>query len=76
MPASARFYVTDFFQIKINYSLIFPLKQPIGFINHKTGTRGLTNLKKSGTRGRQGRQGGRVKISINYGATTGKTNHR
>ena len=56
--AGARtFFVTNFFQIKINYSLIFPISLLIGFINHKTGTQGLTNRKKSGTRGRQGRQG-------------------
>ena len=41
--AGARaFFVTNFFQIKINYSLIFPINQLIVFINHKTGTRGLT----------------------------------
>ena len=57
--AGARaFFVTNFFQIKINYSLIFPISLLIGNYTHQMGTRGLTNLKKSGTRWRQGRQGG------------------
>ena len=57
-PASAGQRVTNFFQIKINYSLKFPFNRLIGNFTQEKGTGGLTNLKKSGTRGRQGDQEG------------------